>query len=245
MHRIMAWNSFYRHYAIKTFESVWYCTLPPGIQAWETIKPSCFTGKRRKADGHFFGPWIFGNRDVLVCDRRQEGKGKVVARGGKQSALVKLLNEELLRMEMCKGGDGMLLNCLWSLEPGWFSSPWYLVEEETNFVPYLLMWRFSAVHCAVFKDLSLKDHCSYIVPWLSVFPWQHFLQWIFPLFPFFFFFIFGGEIPIACKQSRISNLPHLTYWLFQQLRKRLYLMLMSKPTSESWLCSLPSTLYML
>lgn len=63
--------------------SVWDCTLSPGIQTWGTIKLSCVDGKRGKAGGCFFCPFIL----VFVCDRRLEYLCEAVAGSGKQSAL--------------------------------------------------------------------------------------------------------------------------------------------------------------
>lgn len=144
---------------MNTFKSVWECTSPPGIQVLETIKPSYFTGKMQKADGGFFGPCILMSRDELVSGRSREDKGEVVAGGGRWvCSALKLLSANLLRTEMCKGGDAVLLNCFWSLKPRWFSSASCLVEEEKNFVPHLLLWRLSAVNWAVSRDWSLRAH---------------------------------------------------------------------------------------
>lgn len=109
---------FYYLYAINNFTSVWECTLPPGIQTWETITLSCLTGKRKKAGGCFFGPFILG---VSLWQKTGIQRGG----GGREQTIclaLKLLTEDLLQTEECRGNGGVLLNCWWSPSSGWFSS---------------------------------------------------------------------------------------------------------------------------
>lgn len=186
-------NFFYCHYVINTFESVW------GTQAYETIKLSHFTGKSRKADGHFFGACIPGSRAVLVCGGEQRWSG-----GKWVCSCLEWLSEDL-RTEVCKGGDGVLLNCLWTLKPGCFSSAWCLVEEETNFVPHLLLRSLSAVHWAAPKELSLSAHCSCMSRCFQSSLGSIFHDSFFLCFPFY-----GGEKP----QLLTSNLALATFHIW-------------------------------
>lgn len=65
----------------------------------------------------------FLGAETLVCGRRWEDRGEVLAGGGKQvRSGLELLSEDLLCTEVCKKGDGMLLSCFWQLKPDWFSS---------------------------------------------------------------------------------------------------------------------------
>lgn len=87
------------------------------------------------------GWWLVGPSIPGVCMWQETGMQRWSS-GRKWQTIcsgLKLLSEGFLHIEVGRGSGDVLLNCWWSPDPGWFSSARCLGEEETNFVPYLLL----------------------------------------------------------------------------------------------------------
>lgn len=157
---------------INTFTSVWDCTLPPGIQTWETIKLSCVAGRRRKAGG-----CLVLSFSVSVCERRRECRGAAVVGRDKQSALVWSCWVRTSCTKKCAEGEvacslivgGVQTQAGFPLPDAW---------EKKRQILFLICYFLSPLLWGLCNSLSRTGTLEPSVPvHPGVFSlWQHFLQ---------------------------------------------------------------------